>query len=84
MFGNITPINTSVGRPYSSALIKLDILLNGDRVDALAHMAHRSVASLKGKQFTESLKEVIPRQQFDVAAYESYCRHILVRPSPPA
>ena len=60
-------LDYSLDRYEEADVIKLDILLNGDRVDALAHMAHRSVASLKGKQFTESLKEVIPRQQFDVA-----------------
>ena len=60
-------LDYSLDRYEEADVIKLDILLNGDRVDALAYMAHRSVASLKGKQFTESLKEVIPRQQFDVA-----------------
>ena len=60
-------LDYSLDRYEEADVIKLDILLNGDRIDALAHMAHRSVASLKGKQFTESLKEVIPRQQFDVA-----------------
>jgi len=60
-------LDYSLDRYEEADVIKLDILLNGDRVDALAHMAHRSVASIKGKQFTESLKEVIPRQQFDVA-----------------
>ena len=54
-------------RYEESDVIKLDILLNGDKVDALSYMAHRTVANLKGKQFTEALKEVIPRQQFDVA-----------------
>ena len=48
-------------------VIKLDILLNGDRVDALATIVHRVVAQAKARQLTESLKEVIPRQQFDVA-----------------
>ncbi len=48
-------------------VIKLDILLNGDRVDALALMVHRTVAQSKARKLTESLKEVIPRQQFDVA-----------------
>ena len=53
---------------YEAAdVIKLDILLNGDRVDALALMVHRTVAQNKARKLTESLKEVIPRQQFDVA-----------------
>ena len=60
-------LDYSLDRYELSDVIKLDILLNGDRVDALAYMAHRSVAHSKGQQFTEALKEVIPRQQFDVA-----------------
>jgi len=50
-----------------SDVIKLDILLNGEKIDALAVMAHRSVSVKKAKQLTASLKEVIPRQQIDVA-----------------
>ncbi len=60
-------LDYSLDRYEESDVIKLDILLNGDKVDALAYMAHRSVANSKGIQFTEALKEVIPRQQFDVA-----------------
>ena len=60
-------LDYSLDRYELSDVIKLDILLNGDKVDALAYMAHRSVATSKGQQFTEALKEVIPRQQFDVA-----------------
>ncbi len=60
-------LDYSLDRYEESDVIKLDILLNGDKVDALAYMAHRTVANIKGKQFTETLKEVIPRQQFDVA-----------------
>ena len=60
-------LDYSLNRYELSDVIKLDVLLNGDKVDALAYMAHRSVATSKGQQFTEALKEVIPRQQFDVA-----------------
>ena len=60
-------LDYSLDRYELSDVIKLDILLNGDKVDALAYMAHRSVATSKGQQFTEALNEVIPRQQFDVA-----------------
>ena len=60
-------LDYSLDRYVLADVIKLDVLLNGDKVDALAYMAHRSVATTKGKQFTEALKEVIPRQQFDVA-----------------
>ena len=66
-------------RYEESDVIKLDILLNGDKVDALSYMAHRTVANLKGKQFTEALKEVIPRQQFDVAIQAAIGSKIISR-----
>jgi GTP-binding protein LepA len=49
-----------------SKLIKLDILLNGEPVDALSLIIHRDKAQLKGRQVAEKLREVIPRQLFDV------------------
>ena len=66
-------------RYEESDVIKLDILLNGDKVDALAYMAHSTVANTKGKQFTEALKEVIPRQQFDVAIQAAIGAKIISR-----
>jgi len=60
-------LDYSLDRYEKGDVIKLDILLNGDRVDALATIVHRIVAQAKARQLTESLKEVIPRQQFDVA-----------------
>ena len=56
-----------LSRYEESEVVKLDILLNGDKVDALSIMVHKSNAPMKARQFTESLKKVIPRQQFDVA-----------------
>ena len=73
-------LDYSLDRYEESDVIKLDILLNGDKVDALAYMAHRTVANLKGKQFTEALKEVIPRQQFDVAIQAAIGAKIISRP----
>ena len=65
---------------YEAAdVIKLDILLNGDRVDALAMMVHRTVAQNKARKLTESLKEVIPRQQFDVAIQAAIGGKIIAR-----
>lgn len=49
-----------------SDLIKLDILLNGDQVDALSALVHRSNAHELGKKICVKLKELIPRQQFDI------------------
>ena len=50
-----------------ASLVKLDILINGDRVDALAAIIHRDYAMQKGRNLAEKMKELIPRQMFDVA-----------------
>ena len=72
-------LDYSLDRYEESDVIKLDVLLNGDKVDALAYMAHRTVANSKGQQFTEALKEVIPRQQFDVAIQAAIGAKIISR-----
>ena len=51
----------------ASPLVRLDILINGDKVDALALIIHRENAAFKGRQIADKLKELIPRQMFDVA-----------------
>ena len=50
-----------------SNLVRLDILINGDKVDALAIIVHREHAQSKGRMLTEKMKELIPRQLYDVA-----------------
>ena len=72
-------LDYSFERYEVSEVIKLDILLNGDKVDALALMVHRSSASNKARQLTESLRKVIPRQQFDVAIQASIGGKIIAR-----
>lgn len=60
-------------------LVKLDILINGDRVDALAVIVHRASAMSRGRQLAERLKELIPRQMFDVAIQATIGAHIIAR-----
>ena len=72
-------LDYSLDRYEKGDVIKLDILLNGDRVDALATIVHRLVAQAKARQLTESLKEVIPRQQFDVAIQAAIGGKIIAR-----
>ena len=63
----------------SEDLIKLDIMINGERVDALAAIVHREGAFTRGRQMTEKLKELIPRQMFDIAIQASIGVKIIAR-----
>ena len=60
-------------------LVKLDMLINGDKVDALALITHRDNAQFKGRQLTDKMKELIPRQMFDVAIQAAVGGHIVSR-----
>lgn len=80
----------SVSRGYASLdysfshfkaadLVKLDIMINGERVDALASIVHREQSQSRGRLITEKLRELIPRQMFDVAIQAAIGAHIIAR-----
>jgi GTP-binding protein LepA len=80
----------SVSRGYASLdyefkefraadVVKLDILINGERVDALSVMVHRSVATYRGREVASKMRSLIPRQMFDVAVQASIGAQIIAR-----
>lgn len=80
----------SVSRGYASLdynfirfqeadLVKMDVLINGDKVDALALIVHRSNAQSRGRIVTDKMRELIPRQMFDVAIQAALGGHIIAR-----
>jgi GTP-binding protein LepA len=72
-------LDYAFSRFEAASLVKLDILINGDKVDALAAVIHRDYAMQKGRALAEKMKELIPRQMFDVAIQAAVGGSIVAR-----
>ena len=72
-------LDYSFDRYQAASLSRLDVLINGERVDALALIVHRDKAASKGRALTEKMKELIPRQMYDVAIQAALGGQVVAR-----
>ncbi|MGL6434336.1 translation elongation factor 4 [Aeromonas caviae] len=63
----------------TSDMVRLDIMINGERVDALAIITHKENAQYRGRQVVEKMRELIPRQMFDIAIQAAIGNQIIAR-----
>ncbi len=66
-------------RFQAAKLVKVDILINGERVDALSLIVHGDRSQNRGRDLTDKMKEIIPRQMFDVAIQAAIGAHVIAR-----
>ena len=72
-------LDYSFARFQAAPLTRLDVLVNGDRMDALAVIVHREQAASRGRQLVKAMKDVIPRQMFDVALQAAVGGQVIAR-----
>ncbi len=65
----------------AAPLVKVDILINGERVDALSVIVHKDKSQARGRELAERMQKIIPRQMFDVAIQAAIGSHIIARSS---
>src|SRR5687768_12638109 len=65
----------------ASDLVKLDILINSEKVDALSLIVHRASSQYRGRELAQKMRELIPRQMFDIAVQAAIGSHIIARES---
>jgi GTP-binding protein LepA len=69
----------SLARFESAPLVKVDVMINGERVDALSIIVHKSQSQHRGRELVEKMRELIPRQMFEVAIQAAIGSHIIAR-----
>lgn len=72
-------LDYSFERFQAADVVRLDILINGEKVDALAIIVHRELAYQRGRDLAEKMREIIPRQMFDIAIQATIGTNVIAR-----